>query len=196
MAVRDNRKSAFNAADAANAMRLPTKANDHISVDLAMNQEPYFVHDTDTIREVVQILAANKTSGVPVVDKNKKVVGFISNGDIMKYIGRSDGTILDASRMLYQIPDTDNFMQRVADLIDLNVMRIATKGAISVPSGSSLDDACRLLAKKRIKKVPVVDADGALIESLSRSDIIRSTMANLASIETLLAADQTKKATA
>lgn len=196
VAVRDNRKSAFNAADAANAMRLPTKANDHISVDLAMNQEPYFVHDTDTIREVVQILAANKTSGVPVVDKNKKIVGFISNGDIMKYIGRSDGTLLDASRMLYQIPDTDNFMQRVADLIDLNVMLIATKGAISVPSGSSLDDACRLLAEKRIKKVPVIDAGGALIGSLSRSDIIRSTMANLTSIETLLAADQTKKATA
>lgn len=196
VAVRDNHKSACNAADAANAMRLPTKANDHISVDLAMNQEPYFVHDTDTIREVAQILAANKTSGVPIVDKNKRVVGFISDGDIMKYIGRSDGTILDASRMLYQIPDTDNFMQRVADLIDLNVMRIATKGAISVPSGSSLDDACRLLAEKRIKKVPVIDAQGVLIGSLSRSDIIRSTMANLASIETLVAADQAEKATA
>ena len=68
--------------------------------------------------------------------------------------------------------------------------------SISVPSGSSLDDACRLLAEKRIKKVPVIDAQGVLIGSLSRSDIIRSTMANLASIETLVAADQAEKATA
>ena len=194
VAVKDNRKSAFTkTVDAANAMRLPTKANDHIAVDLAMNKEPYFVHDTDTIREVAQILAANKTSGVPVVDADKKVVGFISDGDIMKYIGKNDGAILDASRMLYQIPETENFMQRVADLIDLNVMRIATKGAISVPSGSSLDDACRLLAEKRIKKVPVVDGEGALIGSLSHSDIIRSTMANLASIETLVAKDKAHK---
>ena len=95
--------------------------------------------------------------------------------------------------MLYRIPDTENFMQRVADLIDLNVMRIATKGAISVPSGSSLDDACRLLAEKRIKKIPVVDAEGCLVGSLSRSDIIRSTMANLASIESLVAADKEEK---
>lgn len=190
IAVRDKKKSSFNVANAAEAVRMPTKANDHIAVDLAMNTEPYFVRDTDSIREVAQILAANKTSGVPVVGEDKKVVGFISDGDIMKYIGTSDGSVLDATRMLYRIPDTENFMQRVTDLIDLNVMRIATKGAISVPSGSSLDDACRLLAEKRIKKVPVTDAEGVLVGSLSRSDIIRSTMANLASIETIVAAEK------
>lgn len=188
IAVRDKKKSSFSIANAAEAVRMPTKADDHIAVDLAMNTEPYFVRDTDSIREVAQILAANKTSGVPVVDESKKVVGFISDGDIMKYIGTNDGSVLDATRMLYRIPDTENFMQRVTDLIDLNVMRIATKGAISVPSGSSLDDACRLLAEKRIKKVPVTDAEGVLVGSLSRSDIIRSTMANLASIETIVAA--------
>ena len=191
ISVRDNRKPSF--ATSIEAVRMPTKANDHIAVDLAMNKDPYFVHDTDTIREVAQILAANKTSGVPVVDSDNKVVGFISDGDIMKYIGRSDGHVLDATRMLYQIPETENFMQRVADLIDLNVMRIATKGAISVPSGSSLDDACRMLAEKRIKKIPVVDAQGCLVGSLSRSDIIRSTMANLASIESLVEADKKEK---
>ncbi|MEF2656329.1 MAG: MDR family MFS transporter [Eggerthellaceae bacterium] len=188
IAVRDKKKSSFSIANAAEAVRMPTKADDHIAVDLAMNTEPYFVRDTDSIREVAQILAANKTSGVPVVDEDKKVVGFISDGDIMKYIGTNDGSVLDATRMLYRIPDTENFMQRVTDLIDLNVMRIATKGAISVPSGSSLDDACRLLAEKRIKKVPVTDTEGVLVGSLSRSDIIRSTMANLASIETIVAA--------
>jgi len=196
VAVKDNKKHLFSVAEAAKEVRLPTKADDHVAVDLAMNKDPYFVHDTDTIREVAQILAANKTSGVPVVDADQKVVGFISDGDIMKYIGRNDGTVLDATRMLYRVPDTENFMQRVADLIDLNVMRIATKGAIAVPSGSSLDDACRLLAEKRIKKVPVVNAEGALVGSLSRSDIIRSTMANLASIESLVEADKREKSAA
>ncbi len=169
------------------ALRLPTKADDHIAVDLAMNREPYFVRDTDTIREVAQILAANKTSGVPVVDARKRVVGFISDGDIMKYIGRSDAAVLDATLMLYRVPDNENFMQRITELIDLNVMRIATKGAISVESGSELDEACRLLAEKRIKKAPVVDEKGVLVGSLSRSDIIRSTMANLTTIEAMAA---------
>ena len=156
-----------------------------VIVDLAMNKQPYFVHSTDSIREVAQILATNKTSGVPVVDEHMKVVGFISDGDIMKYIGRSEGAVLDATLMLYRATDNENFMQRVSELLDLNVMRIATKGAISVESGSELDEACRLLAEKRIKKAPVVSEDGTLVGSLSRSDVIRSTMANLAAIEAL-----------
>lgn len=182
--VRDT-KSEKKAPAAIDALRMPTKADDHIAVDLTMNKQPYFVHSTDSVREVAQILAANKTSGVPVVDENMKVVGFISDGDIMKYIGRSDGALVDATLMLYRATDDENFAQRVTDLLDLNVMRIATKGAISVESGSELDEACRLLAEKRIKKAPVVDENGTLIGSLSRSDVIRSTMANLAAIEAL-----------
>lgn len=182
--VKDGKKEP-SAAERANALRMPTKADDHIAVDLAMNKQPYFVHSSDSIREVAQILATNKTSGVPVVDDHMKVIGFISDGDIMKYIGRSEGTVLDATLMLYRATDDENFMQRVAELLDLNVMRIATKGAISVESGSELDEACRLLAEKRIKKAPVVNEDGTLVGSLSRSDVIRSTMANLAAIEAL-----------
>ncbi len=180
-------KPTSSTAAAVDAMRLPTKADDHIAVDLAMNSEPYFVHDSDSVREVAQILAANKTSGVPIVDKDKHVVGFISDGDIMKYIGRSDAAILDSTMMLYRVPDNENFMKRITDLIDMNVMRIATKNVVSVTSGSDLDEACSLLSEKKIKKVPVVDKDGVLIGSISRSDIIRSTMANITSIEALAA---------
>ena len=181
--VRENKES----KPGENVVTIPTKADDHIAVDLAMNREPYFVRSTDSIREVASILAEKKTSGVPVVDEQKKVVGFISDGDIMKYIGRSDVAVLDATLMLYRLPDNENFMQRVTELIDLNVMRIATKSVISVESGAELDEACRLLAEKRIKKAPVVDANGVLVGSLSRSDIIRSTMANLAAIEAMAA---------
>lgn len=174
-------------------VHFPTKADDDIAVNLAMNSEPYYVHSTDSIRSVAQILASNKTSGVPIVDNKNKVVGFVSDGDIMKYIGRNDAAILDGSLMLYRIPDDQSFVGRVAELLDLNVMRIATKNVISVDSGSELDEACRLLAEKRIKKAPVVDAKGILIGSLSRSDIIRSTMANLASIEAMAAAEKLEK---
>ena len=191
--VRD-KKGAAKPASQEDALRIPTKADDHIAVDLAMNREPYFVHSTDTIREVAQILSEKKTSGVPVVDEGKKVVGFISDGDIMKYIGRNDTAVLDVSLMLYRVPDNENFMQRVTDLIDLNVMRIATKDAVSAQSGMELDEACQLMAEKRIKKMPVVNSEGVLIGSLSRSDIIRATMANLATIETLAKEGEAAKA--
>lgn len=163
-----------------------------ITVGMMMNTEPYSVTSESTIRDVAQILASSKTSGLPVVDGSNSVVGFISDGDIMKYIGRSDVTVLDPTNMLYQMPDNEGLALRVSKLLDLNVMKIATANAICVNVETPLEDACKLLAERRLKKVPVVMGDERqLVGSLSRSDIIRSTMENLAEIE-LRAADERK----
>ena len=156
---------------------------DAITVGQVMEREPGFVRQTDTIRAVGQAMVARKTGGLPVVNGARSVVGFISDGDIMKYIGSSDD-ILDQSYMVFSIPDVETFPQRVCDLIDLNVMRIATRDVVSVTPQTTLEDACRLLSERRIKKVPVIE-DGKLVGTLSRSDIIRSTMANLVAIRVL-----------
>lgn len=168
----------------------PAEDGEVITVGMMMNDEPYSITDESTIRDVAQILASSKTSGLPVVDGSNSVVGFISDGDIMKYIGRSDVTVLDPTNMLYQMPDNEGLALRVSKLLDLNVMKIATANAICVNVETPLEDACKLLAEKRLKKVPVVMGDERrLVGSLSRSDIIRSTMENLAEIE-LRAADE------
>jgi EmrB/QacA subfamily drug resistance transporter len=169
----------------------PAQNRGEIPVGVAMNVVPYFVTNDATIREVAQIMIDNKTSGVTIVNEAKEVIGFISDGDIMKYLGRNDG-ILDSTYMLYQVPDLETFPQRVANLIDMNVMHIATKSVIAVTADSSLDDACRLFSEKRLKKVPVVD-NGKLVGSLSRSDVIRGTMANIVAIKEKAVEDSEKK---
>lgn len=169
----------------------PTEDADKIPVSRAMNRDPYFVTSDATIREVAQIMVEKKSGGVTIVDDDHKAVGFISDGDIMKYIGRDDG-ILDSTYMLYQVPDPQTFPQRVSDLIDMNVMKIATKTVIAVKAESSLENACRILSEKRIKKVPVIE-DGVLVGSLSRADVIRSTMANIVTIKAMAERDNGRK---
>ena len=189
--VRDKCKRDTHIAPMSMQQFSPSDNTDEIPVSRAMNPEPYFVTNTASIREVAQIMVDNKASGVPIVDHNKMVVGFISDGDIMKYIGRNDG-ILDSTYMLYQVPDPQTFPQRISKLIDMNVMQIATKNVIAVKSDSSLEDACRLLSEKRIKKVPVVE-EGELVGSLSRADVIRGTMANIVTIKAMAEKDDAKK---
>lgn len=170
----------------------PVERAEEIPVSRAMSRDPYFVTSSASIREVAQIMVENKSGGVTIVDDGQRVVGFISDGDIMKYIGRNDG-ILDSTYMLYQVPDPETFPQRISNLIDMNVMKIATKSVIAVKSDSSLEDACRLLSEKRIKKVPVVE-EGVLVGSLSRSDVIRATMANIVTIKAMAEKDTERKA--
>ncbi len=190
VAVRDRKTEPSH--DASYVMEeVPVVAGADVKVGQFMNAEPYAVTDQATIREVAQILASHKTSGIPVISKENVVVGFISDGDIMKYIGRSDATVLDSTNMLYQVPDDEGLAVRVSKLLDLNVMKIATRTAICVNAEMPLEDACKLLAEKRLKKVPVVAGDDQrLVGSLSRSDIIRATMENLAEIELRAAGEQ------
>ena len=80
--------------------------------------------------------------------------------------------------MLYRVPDDQSFVGRVAELLDLNVMRIATKNVISVDSGSELDKACHLLSEKRIKKAPVISS-GVFVGTLSRRNVVAALNASL-----------------
>lgn len=182
-AVRD-RKVEPSAQASYMAEDAPEQPYARVRVGYFMNSEPYSVTSDSTIRDVAQIMATRKTSGLPVVDGEGKVVGFISDGDIMKYLGRKDATVLDSTNMLYQIPDDGDLAGRLVELFGLNVMKIATSHAISVNKEMPIEDACKLLAERRLKKVPVVAGeDQRLVGTLSRSDIIRNTMEHLTEIE-------------
>ena len=65
------------------------------------------------------------------------------------------------------------------DLLATNVMELATRDVVCVQEGDALEDVCALLSAHRLKKVPVV-RDGALVGTVSRSDIVRSIMQRFA----------------
>lgn len=138
-----------------------------------MKTDVYTVMDDATIKEVLQVLVERKISGVPVVNGNKKVVGFISDGDIMKFIAKQNPRIIDMTSFITVWYDTESFEKKLHDLMDLNVMELATTKVISVESDYDVDEAAKVLGEKKIKKVPVVDDAGKLVGVISRSEILR-----------------------
>lgn len=144
-----------------------------------MNAHPYSIAQGSSLRDLAKVLIGDKVSGVPVVDSSNKVVGFVSDGDLMRYLASEDANILDTSLMIYRFEDPESFSQRVATLLKLKVDDVMTSNVISVKESLSLGDACAILANKRIKKVPVVGAQDELVGTLSRSDIVRSTLTGM-----------------
>ena len=143
-------------------------------VSAVMNAEPYYVSADATMNEVVQMLDRFQTSGVPVVDGERRVVGFISDGDIADYLGRHEASIFDPKLNLLNFYDSGEFRYRLDDLLALDVMRVATRHVVSVEAGMPLDRAIRAMSDRHIKKMPVVDGAGRLVGTLSRRDIIHS----------------------
>lgn len=150
-----------------------SEAGDRATVAHAMDRNPVSVPSNAPMREVVRVMAEADTSGVPVVDGDGNVVGFVSDGDVASYLGKSELTFFDPSLTLVHFADDGDFKARLADLLALNVMNVATPHVITVDSDDSIDEACHVLAERRIKKVPVVH-DGKLVGTLSRRNIIRA----------------------
>ena len=101
-------------------------------------------------------------------------MGFVSDGDVASYLGKTEISVVDSTLNLYRYVDDTEAMDRLRALLALNVMDVATHRVISVREDTPVDEVCQLFASKRIKKVPVVDADGKLAGALSRRNIMRS----------------------
>lgn len=143
------------------------------TVAYAMDPDPVSVSDQAPMRDVVRIMAEADTSGVPVVNDAGEVVGFVSDGDVAAYLGKNELSFFDPSFTLIRFADSTDFKARLEDLLELSVMNVATHHAITVQDTDSIDEACHILAERRIKKVPVV-RDGKLVGTLSRRNIIRA----------------------
>lgn len=138
-----------------------------------MKTEVITVRETESIRQVIGKFLKYKISGLPVVDVNHKIVGYISDGDIMRHIGKHKDIILD---MFYYVDvikgDDDEFEERVKKILELNVMIIAKEKVQKVNWDESAENIAALLGKKHIKKLPV-ERDGVLAGIISRGDVVR-----------------------
>ncbi len=137
-----------------------------------MDKDVYTVHESATVGDVLRVLVEKKASGVPIINDEKRVVGFISDGDIMKFIAKQDPRIIDMTSFITVWYDTESFDKKLDDLMDLNVMELATTKVISVDADFEIDEVAKVLGKKKIKKVPVLE-NGILVGIVSRTNIIR-----------------------
>jgi len=157
------------------ALETSSEANEVAPTVIQVMQEPFTVGASDSIKQVMHAMVALHTSGLPVVDSNNKMVGFISDGDIMAALGQKAPTGLELAYGLNYYANDNDFKQRLDEVMSLNVMELATQDIVSVNTTTSLRQACEVLSKRRIKKLPVLK-DGVLVGTLSRSNIVRTLM--------------------
>lgn len=133
-------------------------------VSSIMIEEPFTCTQDCTISDVVRMLAENEVSSMPVIDERNQVVGFISDGDVMGAIAQHRAHTIftggDASMLYF---DDQSLEQRIEDLKDRCVMDFATRQVVCARPEQSIARVAALLAKKKFKKLPVVDDEGKLV---------------------------------
>lgn len=140
-----------------------------------MEREPYAVAADAPVSEAMHALVEHQVSGLPLVDAQGRVCGFVSDGDIMRYL--ADKTpAFTSSYVFLEAANNQSIDERLRELMVLPVAEIATDKVVSLPASTTLKDACQTLAQHKFKKAPVVDEVGRMVGVVSRSSILRRAM--------------------
>ncbi len=105
--------------------------------------KPITLRAGDTVREATVLMQRFRISGVPIVDEDDRLVGIITNRDL-QFERKLDRPLQEA---------------------------MTKEGLITAPVGTTLDEAEQILARHRIEKLPVVDANGKLRGLITIKDL-------------------------
>jgi CBS domain-containing protein len=129
------------------------------------------IHADTEVTEAVSLLADHDVSALPVVDGDGKLVGIISEADLMHRV--EIGTEKHPPWWLEAVTGGSTLAEEFAKSHGKKVGEVMTSGAISVSEDTLLSEIAALLERKRIKRVPVVK-DGKLVGIVSRSNLIQA----------------------
>ena len=118
--------------------------------------------------EVTNLLSEHRISGLPVVDGDDRVIGVITEADVLSMAGmRKEHAFKDIIRHILGEPlSRPKESRRLRDVM--------SSPAITTGLDADIREVALTLNEKRIKSLPVVDEQGRLIGVISRADIVRA----------------------
>lgn len=131
---------------------------------------------TTPFKEIVRRLRAARVSALPVLDEDGRLVGIVSEADLILKEDRE----LEEAAHLFQRRHRRLDRQKAAGLYAGELM---TSPVVTIGPGASLAEAARLMHRKQVKRLPVVDEDGRVVGIISRSDLLTVFLRDDAEIE-------------
>ncbi|MBN4050703.1 MAG: hypothetical protein COA82_11290 [Alkaliphilus sp.] len=132
------------------------------------------VKKEEKIENAVKILMDNNFSGMPVVDDENKVIGIITEGDLIyrskKLRIPTFFTILDSYIFLESMK---NLEKQIKKMVGYRVEDVMTADVITITEDTTVEEIATIMTRKKINRVPVVK-DGVLVGVVSRRDIIKA----------------------
>ena len=148
--------------------------NDKRAKDI-MTTDVIVANKNDIIANVANLLIKEKIGGLPVVDEENKVVGIISETDIMKNESHVDSPrMLNFIQGIIFLDDMKKFEDEMRAIAAYKVEDLMSKDIITVNENDTFDYVANVMINKSINRVPVVDENNFLKGIICRYDIIKA----------------------
>ncbi|MBI4784384.1 MAG: CBS domain-containing protein [Oscillatoriophycideae cyanobacterium NC_groundwater_1537_Pr4_S-0.65um_50_18] len=151
-----------------------------VTVADIMTANPIVVQPETPLSQAIQILAERRISGLPVVDPSGKLIGVISETDLMwQETGVKSPAFITILDSVIFLENPAKHEQELHKALGQTVGEVMTKKAIAtVTADRPLREAAQLMHDRNVHRLPVVDADDQVVGILTRGDIIRHMAAN------------------
>ncbi|MEU0398031.1 CBS domain-containing protein [Streptomyces sp. NPDC006208] len=143
----------------------------HDKVGTVMTSEVVRAIDTTPFKEVARLLAQHRISGLPVVDDDDKVIGVISETDLMAHRSKAGEDAVTPRRFRWSsITGRGRTQETKAHARDAG--ELMTHPAITVHAEQSIAEAARTMCGGRVERLPVVDEEDRLVGIVTRRDLL------------------------
>lgn len=147
-----------------------------------MTASPVTVKPQDSVETVLKLLEERGVSGLPVVNETEKVVGIVSETDLLfrERPIRMPLYLTFLGSVIY-LESLDKFDQQLKKSLGMLVQDVMTPEPITVTPNTPISQAANLMLEKRINRLPVVDEASKLVGIITRNDLVRALKSNSAS---------------
>lgn len=144
-----------------------------------MSRDPIVVRSETSLNEAIQILAERRISGLPVVDDGGKLVGIISETDLMwQETGVTPPAYIMFLDSVIYLQNPATYERDLHKALGQTVGEVMSKDPITTSPEKTLTQAARVMHDKNVHRLPVLDESGQVIGILTRGDIVRAMAAS------------------
>lgn len=125
-----------------------------------------------SVEAISKLMLARNVSGIPVVDQDHRILGIVTEGDLMMREEVTGSATRHTSWWLRLLSDSKTDATAYIKTHGSKAEDVMTRDVVSISEDAPIGDIARILAERRIKRVPVV-RDGRLVGIVSRINLLR-----------------------
>ncbi len=125
-----------------------------------------------SLKELAELMVAHGISGVPVVDRERTLLGVVSESDVMQKIERADAEAIETGlpRLLTVLAKALDGLPKVTAR---SVADLMTKRVVSAGPDATVQELVHLMITYNVNRIPIVKT-GRVVGIVTRADILRT----------------------
>lgn len=139
----------------------------HRTVSDVMTSHVHVAGPQAPFKVLVRLIEENRVSAIPIVDQQGMPIGIVSEADLVLKERRQE---LESSEDFLHIQKRRHERAKAEGTVASEVM---TSPAITIAAGTPLSEAARLMQKKNVRRLVVVDHRGRIAGIVSRSNLLQ-----------------------